>query len=151
MISVFYFFKVESTSLNVQSNSVALIKIKSTVPVVCRTIGEHFFCDIRMELFSYRDQFKDQEQRHCNQSLTEDIKPSACGLEFDGQKWNQYQTISVSALTDPTSRPSYSAIVKLKAISSRDTLWRDYFLPDITVCFSKLCHYERYIHRLSSV
>jgi len=86
-----------------------------------------------MELFSFTDQFIGNGPTHCNQSLTSNVKPSACGLEFDGTKWNQYQTITVSALTDQTSRPSYKAAVKLRAISGRDTLWANYYLPDITV------------------
>jgi hypothetical protein len=86
-----------------------------------------------MELFSFTDQFINNGPAHCNQSLTSNVKPSACGLEFDGTKWNQYQTISVSALTDQTSRPSYKATVKLRAKSARDTLWANYHLPDITV------------------
>ena len=86
-----------------------------------------------MELFSFTDQFTPNGPTHCNQSLTSSVKPSACGLEFNGTKWNQYQTITVSALTDQTSRPSYKALVKLRAISGRDTLWANYYLPDITV------------------
>ena len=93
-----------------------------------------------MELFSFKDQFIPNKPTHCNQSLTSNVKPSACGLEFNGTEWNQYQPITVSALTDQTSRPSYKAAVKLRAISGRDTLWANYHLPDIMVnqCISSM-------------
>lgn len=126
-------FKVQATTINVQSGQSAEILIRSTVPIACRIILGTTRCSVRMELFSFADQFDQNEERHCNQSLTDKVKPSACGLEFDGVNWFQYQTVSVSALADQTSRQSYTALVKLRAISGGDTLWANYFLPDITV------------------
>lgn len=134
-----YIFKVQATTINVQSGQSAVINIRSTVPIACRTILGSTRCNFRMELFSFADQFQSNENKHCNKSLANQIKPSACGLEFDGLKWNQYQQVSVSALADQTSRPSYRALVKLRAISGGDTLWANYFLPDITVLFYILC------------
>lgn len=102
--------------------------MKSTVPIACRNYSGSLQCTCRIELFS----FSHQKYKYCNQSLTDIKKPSACGLDFDGFKWNTYQQVIVTALADPTSRPSYSAVVKLRAIGA-DILWRDYYLPDITV------------------
>lgn len=131
--SLFLFlFKLEKSSLQVLSGQTVSIRLKSTVPIACTVFQSIPLCTIRIELFDYKGQFSGQ-QPHCNQSLVEDIHWSDCGLDFDGWRWDSWQTINVSALADQSSRPSYTALVKLRGISNRDTLWKYYSVPDIYV------------------
>ena len=83
-------------------------------------------------MFSFQDQFE-SAPAHCNESVTERIKPSICGTTIDGTKWNETHEITVDTLADQSSRRSYSCSVKLQAKSRIDTLWYNYNLPEVMV------------------
>lgn len=108
----------------------AKIQIKSTIPIACKNADT---CPVKIELYSFKHQFVDN-QPHCNKSLLDpNPKPSSCSFDFHGKRWNSYQSMSVSLLRDETSRGSYRAIVQLRAISGTDKLWGPVFLPEMKV------------------
>jgi len=89
-------------------------------------------CDVRIEIFSFQDQFE-SAPAHCNDSLTEQIKSATCGTTMDGNKWNHYHTITVYTLVDQSSRRSYTCSVNLQAKSFTDNLWLIFNLPEVMV------------------
>jgi hypothetical protein len=83
-------------------------------------------------MFSFQDHFE-SVPAHCNDSLTEEIKPAICGTIMDGNIWNHYHTIIVHTLADQSSRRSYTCSVILQAKSFTDNLWLNYNLPEVKV------------------
>ena len=83
-------------------------------------------------MFSFQDQFG-SAPAHCNDSLTEQIKPATCGTIMDGTKWNHDHKITVYTLLDQSSRRSYTSSVNLQSYSYTDTLWLNYNIPEVMV------------------
>ena len=83
-------------------------------------------------MFSFQDEFE-SAPAHCNDSVTEKIKPAMCGTTMNGINWNHYHNITVHTLADQSSRRSYTCSVNLQAKSFTDTLWLNYKLPEVMV------------------
>ena len=83
-------------------------------------------------MFSFQDQFG-SAPAHCNDSVTERIKPATCGTTMDGTKWNHSHNVTVHTLVDQSSRQSYTCSINLQANSRTDTLWYNYNLPEVMV------------------
>jgi hypothetical protein len=83
-------------------------------------------------MFSFQDQFG-SAPAHCNDSVTERIKPATCGTIMDGNNWKHYHTITVHTLVDQSSRRSYTSSVNLQSYSYTDTLWLNYNIPEVMV------------------
>ena len=83
-------------------------------------------------MFSFQDQFG-SAPAHCNDSVTERIKPAICGTTMDGTKWNHDHKITVHTLVDQSSRRSYTSSVNLQSYSYTDTLWLNYNIPEVMV------------------
>jgi hypothetical protein len=83
-------------------------------------------------MFSFQDHFE-SAPAHCNDNLTEQIKPATCGTIMDGNNWNHDHKITVHTLGDQSSRRSYTCSVNLQAKTFTDTLWLNYNLPEVKV------------------
>lgn len=116
--------------------------MQSTVPIACKNTSIYirhlnktsvrFSCDVRIEMFSFQDHFE-STPTHCNDSVTEGIKPSICGTTMNGIKWYEPHKITVDTLADQSSRQSYICSINLQAKSSTDDLWFNYNLPEVLV------------------